>query len=73
MLQRLVDRSDKAIIHQEVNYYTIVCALKQNEAVICVGNAILLTWKIMPRVIDDEFHSLNITRERDYQRAISLK
>src|ERR1700733_13601159 len=29
---READRSDKAISSQEIKYYTIVCALKQNEA-----------------------------------------
>src|ERR1700712_4623743 len=29
---READRSDKAISYQEIKYYTIVCALKQNEA-----------------------------------------
>src|ERR1700709_299183 len=29
---READRSDKAISYQEIQYYTIVCALKQNEA-----------------------------------------
>src|SRR5918993_5365319 len=29
--QRETDRSNKALNYQEVNYYTTVCALKQNE------------------------------------------
>ncbi|MEO6316605.1 MAG: tetratricopeptide repeat protein [Chitinophagaceae bacterium] len=29
---RAADRSDKTISYQEIKYYTIVCALKQNEA-----------------------------------------
>ena len=29
--QRETDRSNKALNYQEVRYYTIVCALKQNE------------------------------------------
>lgn len=29
--QRETDRSNKALVYQEVRYYTIVCALKQNE------------------------------------------
>jgi len=31
LLQRETDRSNKALNYQEVKYYTIVCALKQNE------------------------------------------
>src|SRR5690349_12181274 len=29
---RETDRSNRAIIYQEIKYYMIVCALKQNEA-----------------------------------------
>lgn len=29
--QRETDRSNKALVYQEIRYYTIVCALKQNE------------------------------------------
>ncbi len=74
LLQRPADRSDKAINYQEVNYYTIVCALKQNEAAsVSKARDFIDLEDNAARVQMMSFHLAEYYfRERDYQRAISL-
>lgn len=74
LLQRPADRSDKAINYQEVSYYTIVCALKQNEAAsVSKARDFIDLEDNAARVQMMSFHLAEYYfRERDYQRAISL-
>ncbi|MFT3824518.1 MAG: tetratricopeptide repeat protein [Chitinophagaceae bacterium] len=72
--QKPADRSDKAINYQEVNYYTIVCALKQNEAA-AVNKArdFIDLEDNAARVQMMSFHLAEYYfRERNYSRAIGL-
>jgi TolA-binding protein len=70
--QRETDRSNKALNYQEVNYYTTVCALKQNEeTAVEVAREFIALEDNAARVQMMSFHLAEYYfRKQDYAQAI---
>ncbi|MEO5682098.1 MAG: tetratricopeptide repeat protein [Chitinophagaceae bacterium] len=70
---READRSDKAISYQEIKYYTIVCALKQNESAAAdQAQTFINAEDNIARVQMMNFHLAEYYfRKKDFDRAIA--